>query len=354
MTGVRASVDVELEPKAAFDAFIGELSSVLSRKGLRLHPGPSGRMTMGGSEIGRVVVWRPPLRIAFEWRSADWEPSVVGKLDFRFTRIRGGTRVTVESADWGRLLGDRGDELAGWFASEMVVPLLEALAPPRFGDWFTDRRARRPSGPQARDTYRDPLYHRPNFLAILEALSLSRSDYLVEVGCGGGAFLEQALRSGCRAAAIDHSLEMIQTAREKNQRSVEDDRLEIVQADACSLPFREARFSCAVMTGVFGFLTKPDVALAEIRRVLGRDGRLVLTASSAALRGTPAAPEPMASRLRFYEDEELVQLAEAAGFDEARVDRPDLRAFAEQSGVPKEDLDWFSGRMGQLLLATKR
>jgi len=74
------------------------------------------------------------------------------------------------------------------------------------GDWITDRRARRPSGPKARVVYRDPLYHRPNLKAILNVLRLTPDDYLLEVGCGGGAFLADALKSGCKAAAVDHSL----------------------------------------------------------------------------------------------------------------------------------------------------
>lgn len=36
-------------------------------------------------------------------------------------------------------------------------------------------------------------------------LALPRDDYLIGVGCGGGALLKAALQSGCRAAAVDHS-----------------------------------------------------------------------------------------------------------------------------------------------------
>lgn len=46
-------------------------------------------------------------------------------------------------------------------------------APAGLGDWLTDRRARRPAGAQARAVYRDPLYHYPNFRAILAELALS-------------------------------------------------------------------------------------------------------------------------------------------------------------------------------------
>lgn len=67
----------------------------------------------------------------------------------------------------------------------------------------------------------------------------------------------------------------------------------------------------------------------------------------------PAAPEPMASRLRFYEDDELQQIAEEAGFARATVVRRDLLPFAQQAGVPEEHLVVFAGPGAPFLLAQK-
>ena len=53
--------------------------------------------------------------------------------------------------------------------------------------------------------------------------------------------------------------------------------------------------------------------LRECRRVLAPGGRLAVYTTSPALRGTPAAPEPLASRGHFYEDEELADSARHAG-----------------------------------------
>src|SRR5919204_581844 len=113
-----------------------------------------------------------------------------------------GSRLTLELSGFGEGLAEHG---LGWFAREAAGALLQAAAPAALGDWLTDRWARRPTGAFSRDVYRDPLYHRPSFLAILETLQLAPEDRLLDVGCGGGAFLEEALKSGCRAAGIDHS-----------------------------------------------------------------------------------------------------------------------------------------------------
>ena len=81
---------------------------------------------------------------------------------------------------------------------------------------------------------------------------------------------------------------------------------------------------------------------------------LVLFTGSKELRGTPAAPEPMASRLYFYEDHELEDLARKAGFGEAHLEWPDFEPLARDAGIPEEHLKLFKGRGGgQILIARK-
>jgi ubiquinone/menaquinone biosynthesis C-methylase UbiE len=148
---------------------------------------------------------------------------------------------------------------------------------------------------------------------------------------------------------------MVRLAREVNREAINQNRLEIREGKADSLPYPDGAFTCAVMTGVFNFMPDPLKALSEIRRVLAGGGRLVVFTGSKELRGTPAAPEPMASRLHFYEDQELEDLARKAGFAEAVVERPDFEQFAREVGIPEEFLGLFKGRAGgQLLIARKR
>jgi hypothetical protein len=59
----------------------------------------------------------------------------------------------------------------------------------------------------------------------------------------------------------------------------------------------------------------------------------------------------MASRLHFYGDVELRRLAQAAGFDQARVVRRNLEPFARQAGVPEDHLPLFAGPGAPFLLA---
>ena len=351
---VRTGVDLRLDPSSAFQSLVEELSAALSQLGIQFPPGADGRLLEGAVEVGRVVRWQPPEEIVIEWHAADWQPAEVTSVELRFEPIEDGTRVTLEQAKWGNLMGDPGNELAGWFASQVAAPLLSAMGPTRLGDWITDRRARRPSGPQSRAFYRDPLYHRPNFKAILAVLKLRPDDYLLEVGCGGGAFLQDALSSGCLAAAIDHSSDMVRVAREVNHEALQKNRLEIREGDAGLLPYPDGIFTCAVMTGVFGFISDPVNALSEVHRVLAPGGRFVLFTGSKKLRGTPAAPEPVASRLYFYEEGELPELARQAGFSESHLEWPDFESRAREAGIPEEHLELFKGRGGGHLLIARK
>ncbi len=274
--------------------------------------------------------------VVVERETEEWEPAEHARVEIRFEEAAEGTTVRVELLRDPELLGE-------WFVSQAVVPLLRAIDPDAHGDWLTDRRARRPSGAEARAVYGDPLYHWPNFRAILDELSLTADDRLLEVGCGGGAFLREALESGCCAAAIDHSRDMLRVAREQNAEAIAEGRLEIVEGDAAALPFEDSRFTAAVMTGVLGFLPDPLAAFAEIRRVLEPGGRFVALGADPALKGTPAAPEPMASRLAFYTDEEHERLGREAGFEEVEVKRIPLLEHARDAGVPDEHLPLFEG-----------
>ncbi|HUZ79552.1 MAG TPA: methyltransferase domain-containing protein [Thermoplasmata archaeon] len=346
-------IDVGMDPKRAFDLVTEQLIDSLAARGITFHPGPDGRIFEGTQEIGRVVAWIPADHLRIEWHPAPWEPELQTEIVLRFLPTAGGTTLEWEHRGWGSVFHGSEEEIAGWFAGSVVGTLVQASAPRRLGDWLTDRTARRPEGPHARSIYRDPIYHRPNFRAILSVLGLTAKDRLIEVGCGGGAFLEEALRSGCRAAAIDHSPTMVRLAREINAEVIAEGRLTVRESEADSLPFPSRAYSCAVSTGAFAFFEHPERVLREIHRVLDRDGRFVMFTGSVALCGTTAAPEPVASRIHWYTDSELADLARAAGFQEVEVTHPDLGRWARESGVPTDALAFFEGGEGGQLLTAR-
>src|SRR5512133_495482 len=192
----------------------------------------------------------------------------------------------------------------------------------RIRDWridrMTDRVARRPHGRKARETYGADDVHSFAWEPVLDALQLTPEDALLDVGCGGGVFLRRALETGCGAVGVDHSQDMVRLARRTT-----DGRAPIVHASAERLPFEQGSFTAVSSLVAFFFFPDPVAALREFNRVLdGERGRIAVYTTAPEMKGTPAAPYPLATRGHFYEDDELAGHARAAGFREVEVRRP--------------------------------
>jgi ubiquinone/menaquinone biosynthesis C-methylase UbiE len=200
-------------------------------------------------------------------------------------------------------LGD--EDLAAWKES--------GLSDEAFDDWLTDRVARRPSGGRARERYGANEMHDFARRAILDALELGPGDHLLEIGCGGGLLLRDALATGAAVTGLDHSEEMVEVARERAPGA------QVLLGKAEKLPFADSSFNAVAMSVVFFFFEDPVGVLQECRRVLRPGGRIAVYTTGPELRGTPAAPEPIASRGHFYTDAELEQLARRAQMREVSV-----------------------------------
>jgi len=215
---------------------------------------------------------------------------------------------TIQPDDAGQVmrrfgLGD--DDVAAWHQS--------GLPENAFTGWLTDRVARRPAGRRAREVYGAEDIHDFARRAILDALAPGPGDHVLEVGCGGGLLLRDALAAGAAATGIDHSGEMTRLARQRAPGAG------VVCAAAEHLPFAGHTFSALAMSVVFFFLADPVRVLRECRRVLRSDAPAAIYTTGPELRGTPAAPEPLASLGHFYPDAELAALASQAGLHDARV-----------------------------------
>jgi SAM-dependent methyltransferase len=186
-------------------------------------------------------------------------------------------------------------------------------------DRMTDRVARRPHGREARKVYGADDAHSFAWEPVLNALQLTENDELLDVGCGGGVFLRRALETGCGAVGVDHSADMVHLARHTT-----GGRAPIVQASAERLPFAQDSFSAVSCLVAYFFFPDPVAALREFLRVVDSErGRIAVYTTAPELKGTPAAPYPLASRGHFYEDGELGEHAREAGFGDVEVQRHD-------------------------------
>jgi SAM-dependent methyltransferase len=194
----------------------------------------------------------------------------------------------------------------------------------RLRDWridrMTNRVARRPSGRRARKVYGADDVHSFAWEPVLEVLQLTPDDLLLDVGCGGGVFLRRASLTGCRAVGLDHSRDMVRLARQTTGGNAR-----VVHGSAERLPFEDGEFTAISCLVAFFFFPDPVAVLREFRRVLDpRRSRVAVFTTPPEMKGTPAAPYPLATRGHFYEDMELEGLAAAAGFMVAGVTRTEI------------------------------
>lgn len=103
-----------------------------------------------------------------------------------------------------------------------------------------------------------------------EALSLLPADAaILELGCGTGANFEFYPPSRT-AVSTEISFEMIKRAKAKRRENL------LVNADAQALPFGESVFDAAFATLVFCSIPKPEMAFAELKRVIRPGGLVIL------------------------------------------------------------------------------
>ncbi len=346
-------------PSEVFPVLWAELSSSLLQRGWLIGDGLGGRLRSAGKGTARsggaqVVRWKPPHEVEVAWKKEDAGAGSAPRLSVRCRAEGSGTSIVVEHIGGEGLRGrPRAEQELGWLATEIVTPLLLAIAPARLIKWSDDRWGRRPSGPSSKAHYKEPIYHLPGFHAMLEGLALRKDDVLLEVGCGGGSFLKRALARGCVAAAVDHSADMLEVASQQNARALAAGHLQLRYGDAAALPFPSERFTCAVMSGVLPWLPDPPSAFREVFRTLRPGGRFVAWTGTPKMYGTPAAGPERKGGPRLYEDSQLARFARKAGFSEVRVDHPDLRPIAQEVGVPKPSRFLFAPEYGVLLWARR-
>ncbi|MGE3689758.1 MAG: class I SAM-dependent methyltransferase [Novosphingobium sp.] len=97
---------------------------------------------------------------------------------------------------------------------------------------------------------------------------------VLDVGCGDGALMADLHRKGANVTGIDPDDAMLAAARLRADASGLDFRLLPGTADA--LPFADCSFDRVVAITVLCFIDRPDVAIAEMARVLRPGGHIIL------------------------------------------------------------------------------
>ena len=115
-------------------------------------------------------------------------------------------------------------------------------------------------------------HSRKLYYAICERMrpSLTRNMYVLELACGSGQLSFRLAERVCLWEATDFSENMIAEARKRSRSS----RLHFSVQDAAALPYAPDNFDAVVISNALHIMPRPELALAEIRRVLKPGGIL--------------------------------------------------------------------------------
>ena len=181
------------------------------------------------------------------------------------------------------------------------------------------------------ETSRLGAWYRAQGDLILEHLSLSTADVVLDIGCGTGYLLRQIVNAypGVDGIGIDIAPCMVEVARAK-AAAAGSPNLTFVQSDWES-PTRELKallagqpITCAVCSSALHYFKAPLRATRAIHDVLGPRGTLLILERARDVSALTVLwgylhQYVMRDHVRFYSSAEIVRFVAAAGFGDVEV-----------------------------------
>lgn len=106
---------------------------------------------------------------------------------------------------------------------------------------------------------------------LLEIAGVARGRRVLDVACGPGQLCAAAARRGASVHGLDFSAAMVRIARDANPGVV------VTEGDAERMPFADDQYDAVVSSFGMHHVPRPEMALAECRRVLVPGGRVGFT-----------------------------------------------------------------------------
>ena len=151
---------------------------------------------------------------------------------------------------------------------------------------------------QKYDNHSVPAMFGPLARATLDKTPLPAGAHIIDIACGTGALTREIasqLKGNGRIVGADLNETMIELATQRHPSDAHD--ATYVASDVCELPFEDAVFDLALCQQGLQFFPDKSAALAEIRRILKKDGKLKLTCWSAVSPFNGALAEALADHV---------------------------------------------------------
>ncbi len=167
----------------------------------------------------------------------------------------------------------------------------------------------------------------PAAAALVEAVAPSPHEHVLDVAAGTGNVAIQALQRGAKVTAADLAPRMVQLGRERTGPAVD-----WIESDVEDLPLPEGTVDIVLSTFGLVFAPRPEVALAQLHRVLKPGGRLAFTAwttegyiaQRAAIIRQFVPHDPTYPDTLSWGDPDILEQRLASGFTSIRIERRSL------------------------------
>ena len=118
------------------------------------------------------------------------------------------------------------------------------------------------------------MFTTPVAAQLVKFADITAGERVLDVGTGTGVVAITAARAGGQVTALDLTPALLEQARE-NARIAQRPEIVWKEGDAEQLPYPDASFDVVVSQFGHMFAPRPDVAVAEMRRMLKPGGRVV-------------------------------------------------------------------------------
>jgi SAM-dependent methyltransferase len=118
-------------------------------------------------------------------------------------------------------------------------------------------------------------YTTPPAARLVKRSGIRTGDRVLDVACGTGVVATTAARLGARVTGLDLTPELLERARENSRTAGVE--IEWHEGDVEKLPFDDAVFDVVISQYGHIFAPRPDVALAEMLRVLKHGGTIAFS-----------------------------------------------------------------------------